>query len=137
MPRDGVREAPRSDARPYLTKAEEFVASARASFEAQRWDAAGLEAIHAAISAGDAALVASAGVRSASSDHGAVLALLDAQVHEFDQAQRRQLAGLLGKKNQVEYEMRPLREDESRTLVDQSSRFVRWARRVVDAHVPG
>jgi predicted nucleotidyltransferase len=138
-PRDwarNVRPAPRSGARTSLAKSHEFSSAAIASLADSRWDAAGLTAIHSGICSADAALIASAGVRSTSGDHGAVLGLLEEQVPEFTATRRRQLGGLLKMKNKVAYEQRPLTEAEARQLVDHASRLGAWARTVVEAHLP-
>lgn len=132
---DDVRTAPRSDARAALAQCQEFTVTAQESLGAGKWNAAGLNAIHAGIAAADAALVASAGLRSASQDHGAVITLLDQQVPEFAATQRRQLGGLLKMKNQVAYEQRLLTEVETRQLVDQAARLARWAAGVVTDHL--
>lgn len=123
----GVADTPRGEARKAPSKAVEFIEAAQADTQAQRWNAAGLEAIHSGIAAADAALIASAGLRSTSQDHGAVVPLLEAQIPEFKAEQRRQLGGLLKKKNQVANEQRPLSEVEARTLVDHAARLARWA----------
>lgn len=136
MPRsDDVRVVPRSDARAALTKCQEFTGTAQEALGSGKWNAAGLAAIHAGTAALDAALIASAGLRSASQDHGAVIALLEQQVPEFTAAQRRQFAGLLKMKNQVAYEQRLLTDIEARQLVDQAARLSRWATGVVAAHL--
>ncbi len=135
MKMSNVRQTPRAEALKSLAKCAEFSAAAHAALSSDRWDAAGLSAIHSGICAGDAALIASAGVRSVSPDHGAVIALIDAQVPEFAATQRRQLSGLLKMKNQVAYEQRLLTQAEARHLVDNADRLAGWARRVVDAHV--
>jgi pyrimidine deaminase RibD-like protein len=62
--------------RQYLAKAEEFLATARESLEAECFIAATGNAVHAAISASDAVCGARTGTRSAGQDHGEVLALL-------------------------------------------------------------
>jgi len=124
-----------AEARPAQKKADEFVASAKDALEESRWNAAGLNAIHAGICAGDAALIASAGLRSASQDHGATIQLLDDQVPEFAKSQQRHLAGLLRMKNQVAYEQRLLTQTEARQLVDHADRLVRWSGDVVDNHL--
>lgn len=132
---DDVRAAPRGDAKAALAKCSEFIATARDALGAGSWNSAGLNAIHAGIAAADAALIASAGLRSASQDHGAVMMLLEQQVPEFTAGQRRQIAGLLKMKNQVAYEQRLLTEIEARQLVDQAGRLVRWATSVVNDHL--
>lgn len=118
-----------------LMKSREFSEAAQAEAAAKRWDAAGLAAIHSAISAADAAMIASTGMRSTSKDHGAVIPLLEAQIPEFKAQQRRQLGGLLKKKNQVAYERRLLSDLEAKQLVDQATRFARWADGVVKKHL--
>ena len=131
MKKSDVRRVARSESRKALAKASEFLEAAKADMGAERWNAAGLAAIHSAIASADAGLIATAGLRSASQDHGAAVALLEAQVPEFTGAQRRQLAGALRLKNAVAYEQRLLRQDEARTLVDHATRLARWAERIV------
>ena len=126
-----VAGVPRGEACEALTKSLEFSEAAQAETAAKRWNAAGLAAIHSGICAADAALIASAGMRSTSQDHGAVIPLLETQIPEFKAEQRRQLGGLLKKKNQVGYERRPLTELEAKQLVDQAVRFTKWANGVV------
>jgi hypothetical protein len=113
-------------------KAEEFLAAGEAAGIAAQWNAGGLGAIHAGISAADAVLAAEAGLRSASQDHGFVVRLLEANVPAFAAQQRRHLAGLLQMKNTVAYENRLVTETEARQLLDHARRFVRWARQIVD-----
>lgn len=131
---DAVCGVPRSAAKLALTKCLEFTDAAQDALTSGRWNSAALNAIHAGIAAADAALVASAGMRSISPDHGAAVALLVQQVPEFTAAQRRQLGGLLKMKNQVAYEQRLLTETEARQLVDQAARLSRWAADVVSSH---
>lgn len=134
---DSTRSVGRAQAHKYLTKAQEFYAVAEAALADDRWNAAGLNAIHAGISAADAAIVVSIGARSASKDHSTAVDLLRASVKEATASQVRQLTGLLGMKNTVEYEQRLVTEAEARSLVAQSGRLVRWTTRVVAAHLGG
>jgi hypothetical protein len=62
-------KTPRSEARLYLVKANQFPVEATAAMKGSRNDAAMLNAVHAAISATDAVCVAIAGRRSAGPDH--------------------------------------------------------------------
>ncbi len=135
MKSDETRAVRRSAARPYLAKAREFHGAARDSLAAGKPNAAGLAAIHTGISAADAALVASAGVRSASRDHSAVLTLLHQLVPEAGSAQERQLRGILALKNEIAYEQRLVAKEEARTLVENAGRLVKWAQTVVSAHL--
>jgi len=127
MSRDETRDVPRTHAIQSLQKCMEFSESAQAALGAGRWNAAGLDAIHAGIAAADATLIAAAGIRSIAKDHSAVLGLLEAHVPEYAATQRRQLAGLLKMKNQVAYDHRLLTEVEARQLVDQATRLAKWA----------
>ena len=132
---DDTRPAERGQARSYLAKALEFHETARVAVAADRWNAAGLSAIHAGLSAADAALVASAGLRSSSKDHGAAVALLRQLVPEAGAAQERQLTGLLAMKNTIAYEQRMLTQEEAKTLTTNAGRLVRWASGVVSSHL--
>jgi hypothetical protein len=126
-----VTPTDRGEAWNSLKKAEEMSSAAASELAAGHWNSAGLNAVHAGICAADAALIASAGVRSSSQDHGAVLALLDERVSEFTATRRRQLGGLLKVKNVVAYEQRLLTETEARQLADQANRLTKWAAAVV------
>lgn len=130
-----TRVVARGEARKSQAKADEFAAAAVGELEASRWTAAGLAAVHAGIAAADAALVASAGIRSASADHGFAAVLLEKQVPEFGASEKRQLLGLLEMKNIAAYEGRPLTPTEARQLADQAQRLARWSRAVVEDHV--
>ncbi len=68
-PRRKTVQTPRSEARLYLAKAQQFCAEATAAINSSRNDAAMLNAVHAAISGADAVCVALAGRRSADPDH--------------------------------------------------------------------
>ncbi|PKQ29335.1 MAG: hypothetical protein CVT60_05925 [Actinobacteria bacterium HGW-Actinobacteria-10] len=126
-----MRVVPRSSARAAIAKAEEFLAAGESALGAAQWNACGLDAVHAGISAADAALAAAAGLRSVAADHGYVVHLLESNAPEFAAPQRRHMAGLLQMKNTVAYENRLISETEARQLLDHARRFVRWARRVV------
>ena len=118
-------------AREFLAKADEFLAASESSERDERWDAAGLAAVHAGISFADAVLAEVAGIRSRETDHGALVSLLDERVASFGGAQRRQLVGLLSKKTMVEYESRPMTMTEAVQLTDSANRLGKWARTLV------
>ncbi len=128
-----TRDVPRGHAAQSLAKCIEFSESAQSALGSQRWNSAGLDAVHSGIAAADTVLIALVGVRSVSKDHGAVVGLLDSRVPAFAATQRRQLTGLLKMKNQVAYEQRPLTETEARQLVDHATRLAKWAAGVVAA----
>jgi hypothetical protein len=56
-------------------------------------------------------------------------------VPEAAASQERQLSGLLGMKNTVEYEQRLVTEAEARSMLVQAQRLVAWAANVVSAHL--
>lgn len=135
MKTDDTRPAERVSARHHLTKAREFHETARDALASGKPNAAGLAAIHSGISAADAALVASAGLRSASKDHAAAVVLLRKHVPEAGVKQERQLRGLLALKNVIAYEQRLVTSEESRTLTQNAGRLVKWAEDVVSAQL--
>jgi uncharacterized protein (UPF0332 family) len=124
---DRTRPATKADARQYIEKASQFLASTEAELAASRWDSAGLAAIHAGISAGDAVLAYRGGVRSASQDHRAAVDLLQQAIGEAAVEPSRHLKRLIDKKNLVEYEQRRLIQAEALDLAQHARRFVRWA----------
>jgi len=132
---DRTNAIEKAEARKYLTKAQDFLETARLAAQDGRWNSAGLAAIHTGISAADASIVASTGIRSASRDHGAAVDLLRTAVPEASASQERQLSGLLGMKNTVEYEQRLVTEAEARSMVEHAGRLLKWAGTVVSAHL--
>jgi hypothetical protein len=96
------------------------------------WDAAGLNAVHCAISANDAVLVFTSGIRSASSKHDGSVILLETivQVPGTKNAVS-QLKRLVAKKNLIEYEERMFRDSEAKDAVKSASRFLAWAEKLL------
>jgi hypothetical protein len=130
---DRTRPATKGDARQYLEKAAQFLASLEGELSASRWDSAGLAAIHAGISAGDAMLSYRGGVRSAGQDHRAAVDLLQQVVGDAAVVPGRHLKRLIDKKSLVEYEQRRLTQAEALDLALHARRFVGWA----ETQVPG
>src|SRR5690349_1859837 len=94
----------------YLRRAHEYAAAADQLLTDGLFSAAGLQAVHAAIAAADAALAWHAGRRSSEPEHQAVVDALRADVPDFDGAARRQLTGVLKWKNTLAYEPRDITE---------------------------
>lgn len=127
MPRsDRTRPATQADARQFVDKALQFLAGMETELAASRWDGAGLAAIHAGISAGDAVMSYRGGVRSAGQDHRAAVDLLQQVVGDAAVEPSRHLKRLVDKKNLVEYEQRRLTQAEALDLAEHARRFVRW-----------
>lgn len=125
--------ASRADARLYLGKAEQFIDEAKLAAQASRYDAAMLNAIHAAISAADAVTIVLAGRRSSDPNHQCAVDLLIevGRGSESINAHARQLSALLARKHQAEYESRRARAVEASDAVSRASRIVDWARETV------
>jgi len=123
----------RGEARLYLDKAVQFIEQARSGLDADRNDAALLDAIHAAISATDAATIALAGVRSTDPDHQRSADLLEEVAASAPEGRERarQLRALLARKNTVEYESRKASVKDARDGVQRAGRIVDWAKEVL------
>jgi len=122
-----TRTATKEEGRIAWQKAEQFLAAAHSEMENERWDAAGLHAIHAGICASDAVLISTSSVRSASQDHTALVGTLEKNVTSFRGSTRTQLVGLLRMKNTVAYDQRLITQAEAHTLVKAADRYLMWA----------
>jgi HEPN domain-containing protein len=133
MAKGKTTQARRGEAKLYLDKAVQFIEQARAGLDAGRNDAALLDAIHAAISATDAATIALAGVRSTDPDHRRAADLLEEVAGSAPEGRERarQLRALLTRKNTVEYESRRASVKDARDGVERSGRIVDWANEVL------
>jgi HEPN domain-containing protein len=116
--------------RQYLAKAEEFLATARESLEAERFIAATGNAVHAAITASDAVCGARTGTRAAGQDHGEVLALLRSGRLRRDRA-RDSSGSILPLKVRAEYEPDDVSKSAAVRAVEAAGKTVAIARRVV------
>ncbi|MBI3298747.1 MAG: hypothetical protein HYZ75_11320 [Elusimicrobia bacterium] len=128
-----VRPVSAAEAAAYLDKAKEFELAMLDGYRAERWTAAALAGIHAAISATDAVLGKLAGQRSAGEDHLMVLDFLKAKLSakigkgSLDD-QLRRLSRILGIKNLVEYESRSFCRKDCDGLVKDVSRYLDWVK---------
>jgi HEPN domain-containing protein len=123
----------RGEAKLYLGKAEQFVQEARSALASSRYDAAMLNAIHAAITAAGAATAALSGRRSADPDHQRAVDLLEEVAGQSKdiKARARQMRTLLARKNVVEYESRRATAKEATDSVDRAARLVDWSREIL------
>lgn len=123
-----TRPVNKSAAVNYLNKAQQFSRAMLDSLDKGDWDAAGLTAVHCAISANDAVIVITKGIRSASSKHDDSVTLLESTVDTPGvKSATSQLKRLVAKKNLIEYEERMFKESEARDAVKNASRFLSWA----------
>lgn len=133
MAKGKTTQVGRGEARLYLEKAVQFLEQARSGLDASRYDAALLEAIHAAISGTDAVTVALAGVRSTDPDHQRAVDLLEETAASATETRERarQLRALLARKNAVEYESRKASAKDARDGVERAGRIVEWAQEIL------
>jgi HEPN domain-containing protein len=112
----------------YLKKAREFLRASGSSLKMNDWDAVGLNAVHAAISAADALLVYYGGLRSAGDSHRDVVGLLQQHVKDDQIGSKMQtLSKILEYKNLAAYEDREVTEAEGRDAEKLARRFLEWA----------
>lgn len=126
---------PQREAPSFLAKSKEFLQEAEVALEAGRLDAAMLSAIHAAITAADAATVILAGTRSTDPDHARAADLLEETGRGAQEVKTHadQLRRLVSKKNAVEYESRRARRADAVDALKRARRIVNWADQVVSA----
>lgn len=132
--RNPTRRVERAGAQTYLKKATEFFESMQQALHTGRWSAAGLNAVHCAISACDAVLVYYTEQRSASADHDAAAYLLSSLTKIPDAKQKAEtLRRILQEKHVIEYEDRASTAQEAAELAKLTDRFYRWAKELVEA----
>ena len=111
----------------FWTKAVDFREAMRQSMASENWNAAALNAVHAAISANDALLVFLHGVRSSSPKHDDAVKLLKSLVKHTDApTNASRLRRLLAAKNMVEYEETMCTAAKARDLAKHIERFMGW-----------
>lgn len=127
-----TRRVERIGAATYLKKATEFFESMQQAMADSRWNAAGLNAVHCAISACDAVLVYYTEQRSASPDHDTAAYLLAELPKVPDVRQKADtLRRIVQEKHVIEYEDRACTSLEAAELAKLTERFYRWAREMV------
>lgn len=131
--RSPTRRVERSAALRYAKKAAEFYASMQQAMQTGHWNAAGLNAVHCAISACDAVLVYYTEQRSASPDHEAAAYLLGSLPKVPDVKQKAEtFRRILHEKHIVEYEDRVFTAPEAAELAKLTDRFYLWARNLLE-----
>lgn len=123
-----VEHVDRAAASTFLSKAEEFLDSAREALARSNWNATGMNAIHAGISAVDAYLAHAHGIRSSSPDHRQAAELLRDVGGSEVSKQANTLERLVAKKTRVEYDARLMSAQEAREALTRAERLVAWAR---------
>lgn len=123
-----TRAVSRDHYKTYFKKAQEFLRASESALELGDWDAVGLNAVHAAISAADALLAYYGGVRSTGDSHHDVAGLLRQYIKDEHLGARIQaLSKVLAYKNLSAYEDREVTEAEGRDAAKLARRFLDWA----------
>jgi len=124
-----IGKSSKEDYKKFLKKAEEFFEMMQQSLMKEKWNAAGLNAIHTGISANDALLAFHFGLRSISPKHDdAVKLLIQTMKRDDVEAKAKHLRQLISVKNLVEYEGRLLSRIEAESLAKHAERFLNWVK---------
>jgi hypothetical protein len=122
------RTAPKGHAAAYLAKADQFVRTMDKALASQDWDAVGLTAVHAVISAADAVTSYRGGFRNAEQDHRVLADVLEDLLGPESRKPLRHLKTVLAKKNAIQYEHRRLTAKEAADIAEHARRFTEWSR---------
>ena len=124
-----IGKSSKEEYRKFLKKEEEFFEMMRQSLLKEKWNAAGLNAIHTGISANDALLTFHFGLRSISPKHDdAVKLLISMMKWEDTEKKAKHLRRLISAKNLVEYDGRLLSRSEAESLAKHAERFLAWVK---------
>lgn len=121
-----TRSVEKSQYQTFFAKAKDFAFMMEMALKEGKWNSAGLQAVHAVISASDALVVYYGGVRS-SDDHREVVGLLQDIIGEDASSAGKHVMRVIGKKNLVEYEERLITQTEARDMSEHARRFLEWA----------
>jgi HEPN domain-containing protein len=121
-----TRAVDKSEYRNFLAKADDFASMLDLALAEGKWNSAGLQAVHAVISASDAVIVYYGGVRSVELDHREVVGLLHDIIGEAAATAGRHVSRVIAKKNLVEYEGRSITQAEAREMAEHAKRFLEW-----------
>jgi hypothetical protein len=124
-----IGKSSKEEYKKFLKKAEEFCDVMQQSLMREKWNAAGLNAIHTGISANDALLTFNFGLRSISPKHDDAVKLLISMLNRDDTEKKaKHLRRLISVKNLVEYDGRLLSKAEAESLAKHADRFLMWVR---------
>ncbi|MCK9418294.1 MAG: hypothetical protein M0R70_02830 [Nitrospirae bacterium] len=121
-----TRAVDKREYRDFFAKARDFASLLDFALAEGKWNSAGLQAVHAVISASDAVIVYYGGVRSVELDHREVVGLLHDIIGEAAAPAGRHVSRVIAKKNLVEYEGRSITQAEAREMAEHAKRFLEW-----------
>jgi HEPN domain-containing protein len=118
----------------YLERAQDFHTTMWVAFRQGNWNSAGLEAVHCAISATDALLIYTSGIRSSGEDHTDVVYLLRTHVNQRGvEENANHFQAILAAKHIVEYGARKFDQRQAETVVTHADRYFNWVKSVLGA----
>lgn len=120
----------KSDARNYWQRAQELFESMKNNMIMEKWNAAVIDGVHAAISAGDALTVATIGKRSTSDHHMDAALLLRQAVPPNLEPETARLRRILYIKSHVEYGPSLVEASEAGRVAQDVERFIQWAAKI-------
>lgn len=124
-----TRKVDRSAARVFWNRARQCADMMEEALDRGQWEAAGVNAVHAAISANDAVLAALRGLKPSSADHKDAARVLLSQLKEDDARKAgKRLGVIVAKKSRVEYDDKRFTEKEARDIAMDTQRFLEWAK---------
>ena len=126
-----VKEVSKSESAGYLKKSEEFLESARDSFNKERFNAAGFDATQSIINANDALTIHFLGKRASKDHREAIQFHLDVVRIISDDAGRKILADALDIRNLVGYLGESIRKSESEKIIRSAAKFIDWVKKFV------
>ncbi len=127
-----TRQVDRSAARVFWNRSVQCAVMMEETLDRGQWEAAGVNAVHAAISANDAVLSALRGLKPVSPDHKDAARVLVSQLKDADaQKAGKRFGVIVAKRSRVEYDDKRFTEKEARDMVLDTRRFLEWARSVL------
>jgi len=117
----------KGDYKIFLKKAKDFYDIMLKAGDSGNWTAAGLNAVHCAISCCDAMLVFHLGIRSIGEDHMQAADLLSRLPQKIITGEGAAFKRIISKKNLIAYENREFRQAEALDILKLAERFYNWA----------
>lgn len=115
-----------SEYKSHLKKAIDFYQGMKLSEDKGLWHSAGLNAVHCAISLGDALTIYYLSQRFSGEDHTQASELLSRIAAESISQQTHSFRRIIVKKHMIAYEEREFRKSEAAEIIQQIERFYRW-----------
>jgi hypothetical protein len=103
------------------------------ALENENWNSVGLAAIHCAISATDALLCRTNGIRAITDDHREAADLLKQYIGaDGTKDNSKRLLKILGMKNLIEYEARNFTYRDAASIAKETDRYFDWIKSIIE-----